>query len=405
MRPIRVLRVIARLNVGGATHHVALIGRRMDPERYPALLVHGRLGRGEASLAHLADGGASDVRQLPELRPEVDPRADLRAVGALRRVIDQFRPDVVETHTAKAGFVGRAAAASSRPRPAIVHVYHGHVLEGYFGPAKNALYRTLERSAGLVSDRLIGVSEANVDDLVRLRVAPRSRFTVVPYGLDLNPFIACERAAAEDFRRANGVREAEILLGYVGRLVPIKRVDVLLRAFAALRRDDLAVRLSIVGDGESRPELEALARDLGVDDRVRFHGFATDVAAVTAAADIAVLSSDNEGTPVALIESGAAGLPAVATCAGGTQDVLPADCGVVVPCGDHEAFADGLRRLVHDPALRARMGARARAHVLERYSVERMIRQMEGVYADVARSSAHRTTARRKLRPSQPFLQ
>jgi glycosyltransferase involved in cell wall biosynthesis len=379
-----VLRVVARLNVGGAAHQVGLISEKLDPARYQTLLVHGRLGAGEASFEHLARGESCVPHQLDDLGPAIDPRSDARALRALVRLIREFQPDIVDTHTAKAGFLGRLAARlSGRPRPIVVHTYHGHVLEGYFGRGKNALYRTLERSAAAVSDLLLAPSQATVDDLVRLGVAPRERFRVLPYGLELDDLLDFDRRAAAEYRRASGVEDGELLLGYVGRLVPIKRVDVILRAFATLREAGEPVKLSIAGDGELRPDLERLAADLGVADAVRFHGYVTDVPAATAAADIAVLSSDNEGTPVALIEAGTIGVPAVATTVGGVTDVVPDGCGLTVPPGEPDAFAAAVQRLLDDPAGRAEMAERARRHVIERYSVGRMLDDLDNLYAEL----------------------
>src|SRR3954451_12385778 len=187
---IRVLRVIARLNMGGPAHHVGLLSGLLDPRRYETLLLHGEIGAGEASLNSTADRLGVRRETVPGLRPELRPLDDLRALVALVRAVRRYRPDIVHTHTAKAGMLGRLAALAIRPRPIIVHTYHGHVLEGYFGPLRNAFYRALERGLARVSGTLIGVSRATVDDLVRLRVARRNKFRVVPIGLDLDRFVS-----------------------------------------------------------------------------------------------------------------------------------------------------------------------------------------------------------------------
>src|SRR5215212_2073361 len=187
------------MNVGGPAQHVSIVSGRLDPARYDTLLVTGRVGPGEASADHLAAERGARVLTLPDLGPDIDPAADARALAQLVRVVRGFRPHVVHTHTAKAGFLGRlAAAVAVRPRPRIVHTYHGHVLEGYFGRPKTELYRGLERAAARVSDVLVGVSEATVDDLVRLRVAPRERFRVIPLGLELDAFRALDPAPPAD---------------------------------------------------------------------------------------------------------------------------------------------------------------------------------------------------------------
>jgi glycosyltransferase involved in cell wall biosynthesis len=378
------LRVIARLNIGGPAHHVSMLSGRLDRRRFETLLVYGSLGAGEGSFESLARNEGCAVKVLTDLSPEVRPLADLRALLQLMRVIRAYRPRIVHTHTAKAGFVGRLAAVlSPGPRPIIVHTYHGHVLEGYFGRPRSAVYCLLERGLARVSDCLIGVSRATVDDLVRLRVAPRDRFRVVPIGLELRRFLRPSADASAALREECGTRPGEVLVGFVGRLVPIKRVDLVLRAVAGARQQGVPVRLMLVGDGRCRASLEELADRLGISDVVRFVGYLPDSSAAAAAAEIAILASDNEGTPVALIEAAAAGCPAVATAVGGVPDVVIPGTGVLVPAGDHAALAQGLARLARDAELRAEMGARAREHVTGKFSIERLLSDVEQLYDEL----------------------
>jgi glycosyltransferase involved in cell wall biosynthesis len=382
--PVRIVRVIARLNMGGPAHHVGLLGSRLDPERYETLLLHGDLGAGEDSLEDSVRARGAAMGRVPGLRPELRPHDDARALASLVRAISRLRPDIVHTHTAKAGMLGRLAAVlTSRPRPKIVHTYHGHVLEGYFGPVKNATYRGLERRLAAVSDALIGVSSATVEDLVRLGIAPRAQFRVIPIGLDLEPFLNASPEDGRSFRAEAGVQEDEVLLTFVGRLVPIKRVDVLLRAFAHARGAGAPVRLAVVGDGELRPELERLAADLGVADRVWFAGYRADMLPVATGSDIAVLSSDNEGTPVSLIEAAAAGTPAVATGVGGVADVVNHNTGLVAPAGDFQSLGRAVAALGADPEGRIEMGARARQHVAARFSVTRLVSDIDSLYTEL----------------------
>jgi glycosyltransferase involved in cell wall biosynthesis len=384
-RPVRVLRVIGRLNMGGPAHQAALLsGRRFRPGRYETLLVHGSLAPGEASLADLAEEEGARTRFLGDLRQGVDPAHDALALLRLIRLARAFRPDVVHTHTAKAGFLGRQAALAVRPRPAIVHTFHGHVLEGYFGAAKARLYLELERALARVSDRLIGVSRATVDDLVRLGVAPREKFRVLPLGLDLEPLAAPPGGALRhESREELGVAPGEVLAVFVGRVVPIKRLDVLLRALARARRSDPRLRLALVGDGEERPRLESLASELGVAGAVAFLGYRRELRPLFAAADLAVLSSDNEGTPVSLIEAAAAGLPAVSTDVGGVGEVVGGDTGLLVPRGDAEALAEALLRLAADPEGRRARGRAARLRAVDRYGIERLLGDVAALYAEL----------------------
>lgn len=377
---IRILRVIARLNIGGPAYHVALLSGRLDPDRYETLLVAGRPGRGEGSFEDLAREYGARLELLPSLSPEIDPRADLRSLRELRRIVRDFDPHIVHTHTAKAGALGRTAALlARRRRPLVVHTYHGHVLEGYFGPAVTAGYRTVERVLGRFSDRLVGVSQATVDDLVRLAVAPRERFTVVPLGFELERFLALDpRPEAGD-----------VVAMYAGRLVPIKQVDVLLRALARARDAGARVKLVVLGDGELRPDLERLGRDLGIAAAVTFAGYREDVLPYLADADMAVLSSANEGTPVALIEAAAAARPLVSTRVGGVADVVAPGTGRLVEPGDEEAFAAALTELAGNRGLRLEMGARAREHVRARYAGERLLSDVDRLYRELLAARGH----------------
>lgn len=376
-----MLRVIARLNLGGPAHQAAyLSGRRFDPERFETLLVHGRLAPGEESMADLAREEGARMIHLPTLRQPIEPPADARAFGALIRIVNRFRPHIVHSHTAKAGLVARAAAlAAPGRRPALVHTFHGHVLEGYFGPAKTRLFRDLERALGRRTDRLIGVSEATVDDLVRLGVAPRERFEVIPLGLDLSPYEHLDPGPGASLRRELGVADDQVLAVFVGRVVPIKRLDVLLRALAVARSRGAKVHLAVVGDGEMRPDLERLARELRTDDAVHFLGYRRDLAPVLSAADLAVLSSDNEGTPVSLIEAGAAGVPAVATDVGGVAEVVE-DGGWLVAPRDPDRMGVALAELAGDGARRRRMGKLAQERALREHGVDRLIDDVSGLY-------------------------
>jgi glycosyltransferase involved in cell wall biosynthesis len=377
--------VIARLNLGGPAHQASLLsGRRFDPNRYETLLVHGRPAPGEESMAELAEAEGARTIFLPSLRQPVNPWHDARALGALARIVRRFRPHLVHTHTAKAGFLGRQAALlAGSPRPVLVHTFHGHVLEGYFGPAKTWMYRGLERRLAKSTDALIGVSEATVNDLTRLGIAPRERFRVIPLGLDLAPFASLEEEVDGGSQSRLGISNGEVVFTFVGRVVPIKNLELMLRALARARARGAPAHLVIVGDGEIRPGLERLASELGLASEVTFLGYRRDLPEVLAATDAAIISSDNEGTPVSLIEAGAAARPTVGTEVGGTADVVTPESGILVAPGDEAALSAGIERLSGDGELRRRMGQRAREHVLRRYSADRLVSDVDALYREL----------------------
>jgi glycosyltransferase involved in cell wall biosynthesis len=370
------------MNLGGPAYHVSLLSGRMDPVRFETLLVSGRVPPGEESSEDLAERYGARLVRSRHLGPALRPLDDLRALGEVVRIARRFRPQIVHTHTAKAGMIGRLAAeACGRPRPIVVHTYHGHVLEGYFSAPVERFYRLLERGLATRTDRLVAVSTAVVDDLVRLGVADRSKFEVIPLGLELDRFLDLPFEPGGPFREELGVGSDEVLATFVGRLAPIKRVDVLLRALASARGLGAPLRLAVVGDGEPRAELEALAAELGCADAVHFAGYRRDLATIVRGTDIAVLTSDNEGTPVSLIEAAAGGRPMVATRAGGVPDVVVPGTGLLADRGDDAGIARALNELAGDAARRREMGRRAREHAADRYRWEQLVAQVGDLYA------------------------
>jgi len=383
-RRIRVLRIIARMNIGGPAYHVSLLSGGLDRDRYDTLLLTGALGAGEGSFESLAQRYGATRETVPGLTPELSPLSDLRALVNLVRIIWRFQPDIVHTHTAKAGALGRLAAViTPRKTPVIIHTYHGHVLSGYFGGVLNAVFRNVERILAFKSSCLIGVSDATVDELVRLRVAPPSKFRTIPIGLDLERLLAVTRSDGARFRAEAGAGPADILAVFTGRLVPIKRVDVLLEAVAIAQADGARLRVAIVGDGELRGALEQRASQLGLTETVRFLGFRDDLPAIIAGSDLAVLSSENEGTPVALIEAAAGARPAVATNVGGVPEIVTRSTGILVPPGDARAFAGALLRLAGDREARERMGLASREHVRRRFAADRLVGDVDNLYQEL----------------------
>ncbi len=335
-------------------------------------------------MADFAEGEGAHLTYVPTRGQQLRPVADARALARLVSIVRDFRPDLVHTHTAKAGFVGRLTAiVESRPRPSIVHTYHGHVLGDYFGHTRSRVYRSLERALASHSDCLVGVSNATVGELVRLGVAPRERFRVIPLGVAMEPFLQVDPEPGGPLRRELGVGPDQVLATYVGRIVPIKRLDVLVRALAVARAQRARVQLAVVGDGELRPELERLVSELGVAQAVHLLGYRRDLARVAQASDMYVLSSDNEGMSQSLIEGEGAARPVAATGVGGVPEVVTPETGILVGRGDHHALGDAIARLAGDRDLRLRLGRAARGRALARYSAERLVADTDDLYREL----------------------
>lgn len=382
MEPVAVVRVIARLNVGGPAQHVILVTEALR-ERYPTLLVAGDVEPGEADMSSLAARHGVYVHRIPELGRSIRPLDDAVALWKLWRVLRRVRPRIVHTHTAKAGTLGRLAALFAQV-PVRVHTYHGHVFHGYFSPLKTWFFLRIERILAGTTTRIVAVSPHQKEELQGyLRLAPE-RISVIPLGLDLGRFREGSQASARRrFREAIGAAESDVVVTMVGRLVPIKNHALALRAAGRVipRRPEML--LVLVGGGEEEERLRALAGELGVSGRVRFVGWWDDLPAVYYGSDIVALTSDNEGTPVCLIEALACGRPVVATAVGGVADVLDQGAlGKLVPSGDVAAFGSALEELL-EPEARARWSGLAASRTIESYGIERLASDMARLYSEL----------------------
>jgi glycosyltransferase involved in cell wall biosynthesis len=389
---IRVLRVIGRLNVGGPALHVAYLTAGLAERGYDTTLVAGRLASGEDSMGFVAERLAVPVVQIDELHRDVSPLWDAIAVMRLARIIRAQRPRILHTHTAKAGAVGRLAAllaGDARP-PIVIHTFHGHVLRGYFDPLRAAAFRRVERWLARASTALVAVSPQVRDDLVALDVAPPDRFAVVRLGIELQERIVAKAAERTESRHLLGLPPDAFVVGWMGRMTPVKRVEAVLRAFAHLLERGVDARLCLVGDGPDRTHIERLAHSLGIMRRTVFLGYQEDVGRLYAALDVLVLPSRNEGTPVSAIEALAAGLPVVATRVGGVADVVRDGVdGFLVDPDATGDLVDRLARLAADPQLRSEMGAAGRERVLRRYEVGRLVDDIDSLYRSLLAGTAN----------------
>ena len=369
--------------MGGPALHVAYLTAGLAERGYETTLVAGSLARGEDSMAFVADELGIEVERIDELHREISPVRDAVAILRLARLIRRVRPHILHTHTAKAGAVGRLAAlvaGDARP-PIVVHTFHGHVLRGYFDPVRTAGFRLLERWLARSTTALVAVSPQVRDDLVSLGVAPRERFAVVRLGIELEQRVAVERNGRGESRRILGIGPDRFAVGWIGRMTGVKRTDDVLRAFRRLRDRGVEACLCMIGDGPDRPAVERRAHELGIMRDTLFLGYQEEVAPFYAAFDAMILPSINEGTPVSAIEALAAGRPVVATRVGGVPDVVrDGEDGFLVEAGDVDALAERLARLASDPELRERLGAAGRARVVPRYSVERLVDDVDRLY-------------------------
>jgi glycosyltransferase involved in cell wall biosynthesis len=387
---IKILHIIARLCVSGAVIHVVDLSADLNPLGFESLLVAGRENPGEGSMLEYALSRSIQPVLIPEMVAEfsIKPQ-DLQALIKLYRLIREQKPHIVNTHTAKAGFLGRIAAYMARV-PVIIHTYHGHVLHGYYGQMKNDVLRRMERTVSHLTDCIIAVDPQVKRDLVSYRVAPPEKIVVIPYGLHLEPYLACEVHQGK-FRRELGLPAEAKLVGIVGRIFPIKNHRLFLDAATLIVQQDPRTRFVIVGDGILRPEMEDYAQRMGIADKITFTGWRQDLPRVYADLDLLAVTSNNEGTPFTAIEAMAAGCPVVATRVGGLPDLInEGQTGYLVPPGDAYAVAEAMLRLLHAPEIARHMGQAARARVKDGFEVRRLIQDTGQLYLQLfARAHTH----------------
>jgi glycosyltransferase involved in cell wall biosynthesis len=382
MKKIKILRIIARLNIGGPAIHTILLTARFNNEKYCSKLVKGVEGYREGDMQSFAIENGVEPIVIPELQREINVIKDSVALWKLYRLMRREKPDIVHTHTAKAGMLGRTAAWLAGV-PVILHTFHGHILRGYFGRTKTLIFLQIEKIMAMLSTKIITISESLKKELVELGVAPEDKIEVIPIGLDLAQFVKHNNRG--EFKRSLGLSKDCLIVGTVGRLVPIKGQRYFLEAANKICGDmngNGDVKFVIVGDGELRDELEARARELGLEGKVYFTGFRTDLTDIYADFDIMVLPSLNEGTPVALIEAMSSGKPVVATTVGGIIDLVEDGVtGLLVESESERELREGILALLSDKAKRTMLGRKGREAVYPAYDIETLVARMSDVYA------------------------
>jgi glycosyltransferase involved in cell wall biosynthesis len=389
---IRVVRFITRLNIGGPSIQAIDLSTRLSDDGFETMLVHGRLGADEGDMSDRLERArvGPRVESIGSLQREVAPLADFAAVRHAYRLLCEFRPAIVHTHTAKAGAVGRIAAraynlTAGRLAPArVVHTYHGHVLDGYFSPSRTSAFIAAERALAHATDRLVTVSPTICDEVARrYRIGRPDQHRVVRLGFDLSPFTAIDEDARTRARQALAIPPWSNVVTTVGRLTAVKNHRLFLHMARALAVSHPATVFLIAGDGDLRKELESAAAALDLAGRVRFLGWRRDLETLYAATDVFLLTSRNEGTPVALIESMAAGCAAVSTDVGGVRDVIEDPGMGRVVTEDVPRIAARVAELLDDPVERRRIGERGRAHVTAEFTLTRLIRDIVSLYREI----------------------
>lgn len=388
-KKIKILRIIARLNIGGPAIHTILLAEGLNRDKFDSLLVAGMVEEGEADMLYLAESKEVKPIIISELGRKINFKKDFISFCKLFKLIKKQRPDIIHTHTAKAGTLGRLVGilynlAYPKNKCKLVHTFHGHVLHSYFGKFKTKVFIWIERILAKFTDKIIVVSDTIKKELLDLRIGNNRKIIVIPLGLELDKLLNIPPA-----------NNPKINIGIIGRLTLIKNhfmflksIKLLLTQYSNLSDNHQFV---IAGDGELRDSLENYVRELGLVSQIIFTGWHKDLINLYSSLDIVALTSLNEGTPVSLIEAMAAGRPVVATDVGGVRDLLEPVCGlariptknILIKSNDVEGFAKALIWLIDNRDLRAKIGEASREFVRDKFGKETLIKNMERLYKDL----------------------
>jgi len=396
MKKIKILRIIARLNIGGPAIHTILLAEGLDKNRFESLLVCGSPGKDEGDMLYYSLERNIEPIFIPELKRGLNFFNDVAAFRKIYNIIKIEQPDIIHTHTAKAGTLGRLAGVlynfinrKKDKRIKLIHTFHGHIFEGYFSNFKTQVFILVERILAFFTCRIITVSESLKKELISLKISKENKIEVIPLGLELDNFL---KISSRD--------ESVLNIGIVGRLVPIKNHRLFLDAARKVITDNPGTRLkfNIIGDGELKEELKSYSCQLGISEKVSFLGWQKDLVSIYSDLDMVALTSINEGTPVFLIEAMASARAIVATDVGGVRDLLGNEIkvvdkikegfeilekGIIVRPQDSVSFAAALTFILRNSALRKDMGMHARDFVKNKFAKERLIRDLEGLYSNL----------------------
>ncbi|RJQ27159.1 glycosyltransferase [Candidatus Parcubacteria bacterium] len=402
-KKIKVLRIISRLNIGGPAIHAFLLTKGLNPDRFETILVTGRKSTFEGDMSYLFDSLQNKPLVVEDLQRELSPLRDLRAFIAIVRIIYKEKPDIVHTHTTKAGASARFAVFLFRcfnhKEIKTIHTFHGHVFFGYFNKFMSHMVVWIERFLMKLTDTIIAISDSQYKELTgKYRIAPSYKVVTKELGFDLSPFLRSKSNGGE-IRTKLGIGENTSLIGIIGRLVPIKNHKLFLEAAKSFISKNPIERIKfiIVGDGELKSDLMLLTKELELEEAVHFFGWVRDVSVVYSDLDILALTSLNEGTPVSVIEAMASRVPVISTDAGGVVDLVgpeerysksngfkACERGILCAKDDPDGFAGAIKYLIDlNPEEKESLVNRACSFVSEKYTQERLIRNMEDLYIDL----------------------
>ncbi len=375
----KIVRIFSRLNIGGPSIHVVLLSQEVN-KNFETILITGQVHPEEGDMSYLLNK-KEGYRHIfiPELGRRIHIWNDCIAFLKVLKILFHEKPQILHTHTAKAGFLGRLAALLVGV-PVRIHTYHGHLFEGYYGKLGSSLIKWVEKILGLCTTQVIAISPKQKEDLQKFGILKAEKISVIPLGFDLASF---ERGDLhrDSIKQRLGIPLNKYCIGVIGRLVPIKNHSLFLRIAKCVLDEREDVHFLIVGDGISYETIYEEAKKLGILEHLSFLHWQRDLKPIYSILDIVLLTSLNEGTPVSLIEAEAHGVSVIATKVGGVEDVVLSEkSGYVVPLDDEEGFRDKIFLLLNNPDLRKRMGLCGKQFVFDHFGKKRLIRDMERLY-------------------------
>ena len=384
MKKIKVLRIINRFNIGGPTYNATFLSAFMGPE-YETLLVGGLPEEGESDSLFIVDKYGVKPMLINEMVRNPSISSDRKAYKRLKQIIEEFKPDIVHTHAAKAGALGRRAAISCNV-PVVIHTFHGHIFHSYFGKVKTSIFKSIERRLAAKSDAIVAISEIQKYELSKVhRIADENKIAVVPLGFDLIPFRDKRISQRETERKKYNLEDDEVAIAIVGRLAPIKNHLYFLEVIeATLKLAKKKIRVFIVGDGTEKELIESKLKEIEkkYPRVIEMTSWIEDIGTFNSAMDIICLTSKNEGTPVSLIEAQAAGIPVVTTDVGGVRDIIiEGETGYVVPLERQDLFIEKLLDLVENEKKREKMSQNGWNHVEQKFHYMTLVHNMEKLYS------------------------
>lgn len=390
MKKKKILRIIARLNVGGPAIHTVLLTDRIQSDEFESKLFAGPVPDNEGDMSYLAKDRGVEVNYIKELQRELSLVNDLKALFHILKIMLKYKPDIVHTHTAKAGFIGRGAAVLynfiSSAKVKTVHTFHGHVFHGYFSPAKTKLFLFIERTLARHTDKIVTITDKQQEEILNYGIGKKVQHSMIPLGLDLEKFYVNNNS--NFLHESFSIPKNKKLIGIVARFTQIKNLEMFIRVASLIHKKESNTHFFMVGDGEDRPQLESFCKEQGASDFITFTGFLKNLPDIYSSLDLVLLTSNNEGSPVSIIEALSSGVPVVSTAVGGVPDLFTEfGKNYLVQTNDDEAMASASLDILSSQENNLRFVTEHQEDTYKKYRFDRLVQDLTETYKELTYES------------------